>query len=1670
MSRKTTSRKASKRLRVFETLERREMMANDFSEAVRAQLATMMFVDQAAYENAGQMITERLYGVSNSSGSGSGENNTPFNASEIEPNGVRPQANFLPLGTSDDKTTNVNIAGQMQTILDEDYFSFDLRKGDILDARIVVPSGTQPGLILMTGSGTELLYSKQVFYPPIAGRPTTLSPRFTTGAATLSYVIDHDGRYLMRVGDATGSYTLNLRVYRPTIEREAVGTKQKIFLDFDGSFIRNDILSLNLFGTAPTPGQTIRVPSFYNFLPTLGLNASRDGDALARDISARVEKKLRFELAGYTTNGFFGQTGHPGDFDVQILNSVDHVDVWGQANVSRVLIGGTQTQIGIPAATGLLGIAQSIDIGNFDREESALVMLDILGADALDAIGVPRAGNVSAASIFAELTAVVIAHEVGHYLGSMHQDPNSRVNTIMDSFYDPLAQAGRDGILGNSDDEFLRFDNDDYNPNETRFGGGINNSGNILAFGMSTGTVGTLVTGISYNDKNRNARQDAGEAGLVGWEVFSDINGNGVRDLNEPRATTDANGRYNLTLGAGVYNLRVTRPPSWIASTSTELVKTITLVAGVSQTVNFGSVIPSDIATGFKWNDLNGDGIKDAGEPGLVGVYIYLDLDGDDRPDLAEPASLTKADGSFSLTPPGPGVYAIREVIEPGFVQTFPGAANSFEHIVTYDGSNPLRGFNFGNLESSDFGDAPAPYPTTRAANGAAHGATPGLRLGTNWDSDGDGRPTPNADGDDLVGQLNSSGGVIDDEDGVVVIAPIVRGDTSNIIQVTVTNSTGATAFIQGWVDFNGNGNWSDPGEQIALNVPAVNGQNNITFTTPSNAVSRTFARFRLSQDQNLGPAGKSQSGEVEDYVFNIVDGPRRLLQPDTFTVARNSTLNPFDVLANDFQLPNDPWTITSVSLASAGGRILIGANGKSLSYSPALSFVGRDEFTYTATSQSGRRETTTVLVNVTLQFNDPVAVDDSFDVPMNSVGFPLSVLANDVEGRGGALIVSSITSPDKGGTASIGSGGQSIRYTPARGFGGTETFEYTVTDATGKTSKAKITIHTVQGDRADDEVEFSFRFLNAANEPITEVRQGDTFKVVVLVDDLRPEKAALETPPRNVTDPGIYSAYLDLLYSTGLVSPNAPRGGSLDFAATFVSPYRTGIEGSASTPGIINELGAFIGSVTSFSEPNPLPVVILEFTAASAGIAEFVGDPADNLPSSEVTFYNTPSTRVPTEQIRYGRSSIEIVPNGVNFPFAVDDSRFNITSGSPFNVDVLTNDVTGTQPPIRISSITQPANGQTSINNNNTPNNFADDTITYVSVANFEGLDQFKYTITDERGFVSTATVTIHVGAGFTDDSIRLRLDATDLSGTPIDQIVVGQQFQLRGFVEDLRTGASRPGVFAAFQDVLYDTRLVSVNTQAADPFFQVVYANAYNNGKSGDIRIPGVINEIGSVQSDTANPTGLGEKLQFIVTLTARNTGIANFIGDPADIKPFHDSLVFDPTTPLMNSQIRYVADSLRIISTAGGGGSSGGEGNTNLTNQYDVNNDGFVSPIDVLILVNSMNTGGGGLLPSGSLGAIANGEGGSAKYFLDVNGDNYLSPLDALAIINHLNDRTTGSAEGEASPSVPSTSDLTSDPFRVSMVFDDLLSDEDDEDDEDDDDQGYLNQIASDVYRNS
>ena len=72
--------------------------------------------------------------------------------------------------------------------------------------------------------------------------------------------------------------------------------------------------------------------------------------------------------------------------------------------------------------------------------------------------------------------------------------------------------------------------------------------------------------------------------------------------------------------------------------------------------------------------------------------------------------------------------------------------------------------------------------------------------------------------------------------------------------------------------------------------------------------------------------------------------------------------------------------------------------------------------------------------------------------------------------------------------------------------------------------------------------------------------------------------------------------------------------------------------------------------------------------------------------------------------------------------------------------------------------------------------------------------------------------------------------------------------------------------------------------------------------------------------------------------------------------------------------------------------------GVGWQNPFETLDVNHDGFVSPLDALIVVNLLNAG----LPSGLTAEVP---GFAEAAYVDANGDNVLSALDALLVINSL-----------------------------------------------------------------
>ena len=328
--------------------------------------------------------------------------------------------------------------------------------------------------------------------------------------------------------------------------------------------------------------------------------------------------------------------------------------------------------------------------------------------------------------------------------------------------------------------------------------------------------------------------------------------------------------------------------------------------------------------------------------------------------------------------------------------------------------------------------------------------------------------------------------------------------------------------------------------------------------------------------------------------------------------------------------------------------------------------------------------------------------------------------------------------------------------------------------------------------------------------------------------------------------------------------------------------------------------------------------------------------------------------------------------------PTAVDDA-FTVRRNSDDNpLNVMANDSIRAGTGTRIVSVTTPSQGGTvTIATNGL-------SLIYTPPQNYDGSETFSYTLSDSNGVSDSANVLITIPS----DLVALRLRATRLDGTPITQIDVGQEYLLRGYVQDLRkTGAT--GVFAAYLDVNYPSNTTTVTGP-------ISYGPDYDNGQSGSTATSGLIDEVGAF--DGLDRLGPSELLLFSLPMRASQAGSVTFIPSPADLLPQHNVLLYDLDQPVSLERIEFAPYTLFVGAQTGGP-------QTNPRDALDVNDDFSVSPIDALLVINELNLSGS---------ARAARIGGSSPMYLDVSADGQLSPLDALMVINSLNRSSSRSAQ--------------------------------------------------------
>ncbi len=511
-------------------------------------------------------------------------------------------------------------------------------------------------------------------------------------------------------------------------------------------------------------------------------------------------------------------------------------------------------------------------------------------------------------------------------------------------------------------------------------------------------------------------------------------------------------------------------------------------------------------------------------------------------------------------------------------------------------------------------------------------------------------------------------------------------------------------------------------------------------------------------------PLVGGSSATVTVTVTCVNDDP--VAVADAATVAEDAAATAVNVLANDSDVENDPFTIQSVTQGTNGAVVITGG-GTGLTYQPNADFCGTDTFTYTLNPGGS---TATVTMTVTCDDDNPVAVNDAATVNEDSGANTINVLANDTDVDGGPISITSVTQPANG-TVAITNGGADLTYTPNAGYcnnppGTTlEIFTYTLTPG-GSTATVTVTV-TCEDDNptavadsatvAEDSVANPIDVLTNDTDPDggTKLIQSVTQPANGLVSITGGGTGLTYTPNANYCNSvsGIPDTFTYTLTPGGSSATVSVMVTCVDDDPTAVADAATVLEDSVANP---------IDVLANDTDPDGGTKSVASVTQGANGSVAITGG------GTGVTYTPNPNycgADSFTYTLTPGGSSTTVtvtVTCEEDPPVAVADVTTVAEDSGATAILVLANDVDVDGGTNLVQSVTQPANGTVVITNGGldvayTPN------ANYCNTPPGTTLDTFTYTLTPGG---SSATVSVSVTC--LNDGPVIDLDANDDKGTP--------------------------------------------------------------------------------------------------------------------------------------------------------------------------------------------------------------------------------------------------------------------------------------------------------------
>lgn len=419
---------------------------------------------------------------------------------------------------------------------------------------------------------------------------------------------------------------------------------------------------------------------------------------------------------------------------------------------------------------------------------------------------------------------------------------------------------------------------------------------------------------------------------------------------------------------------------------------------------------------------------------------------------------------------------------------------------------------------------------------------------------------------------------------------------------------------------------------------------------------------------------------------------------------------------------------IAAYEVVDAPAHGMLFGTAPNLLYIPDHDFNGTDSFTFRASDGSAFGNSATVTIHVAPVNDPPVAFSVSYVVNEDS-SIALGLPVIDVDGDPLGYIVDA--QPQHGTLTGYGN---SLVYTPAPNFNGTDSFTYYAVDPFSTSNVATITIAVLPvndapvatdlGVSVDQDTATSFSLLASDVD-------GDPLSYIIVSGPSHGTLSAGTGASRTYTPAAGFKGSDSFTFKV--------NDGKVD---SNIATVYLGVNG-VNHPPVANDQSVSLNQDTSraitltASDPDGDALNYILVTLPSHGTLTGSGANQTYVPAAGYRGTDSFTFKVKDAKSESNIATVSINVLAVNHaPVAVNDTA-TTKKGTAVTINVVANDTDSDGDALSVTAVTQSTNGTATISSNR---------VVFTPKSGFTGAATFTYTISDGHGGSATATVTVNV------------------------------------------------------------------------------------------------------------------------------------------------------------------------------------------------------------------------------------------------------------------------------------------------------------------------------------